>query len=148
MGQEVRNNGLKGSVKIYLFFCSSSLDPAQLKRHNGTHSDLKVVPLPCSGRMDILYLTRAFETGADGAIIVTCRHGECRYLEGNLRASKRAQAVNALLEEAGVGGDRILVIEMGESGIEPVIQRIDDFRARLQAISRREKRDGVLTAAS
>ncbi len=148
MGQEIRNTDLNGAMKIYLFFCSSSLDPAQLKQRNDTHGDLKVVPLPCSGKMDILYLTRAFENGADGAIIVTCKHGECRYLEGNLRARKRAQAVNALLEETGIGGDRVLVIEMGEGGIEPVIQKIDDFRARLQAITRREKRGSILTAAS
>jgi len=39
-------------------------------------------------------LIKAFETGADGVAIVTCPKNECRHFEGNLRAHKRAEAVN------------------------------------------------------
>ncbi len=149
MKQEIRRTGVTDrSFKIYLFCCSSSFDPVKLTQRNGEHDDMKVVPLPCSGKMDILYLTRAFETGADGVVVVTCKHGECRYLEGNLRARKRAEAVNALLEETGIGIDRVTLIEMDEGGIENVIRRVDDFRARLRAMSRQEKTGVLLSPAS
>ncbi|MFC2046651.1 hydrogenase iron-sulfur subunit [Chloroflexota bacterium] len=96
--------------------------------------ELKTIPLPCSGKVDILYLTKAFETGADGVAIVTCKQGECRYLEGNLRARKRAEAVNALLEEIGLGKERMVIIQVNDGGIEQIISEIEDFRTKINAL--------------
>ncbi len=122
------------SLKIYLFYCSSSFDPAELMRDYREHaSELQAIPLPCSGKVDILYLTKAFETGADGVAVVTCQPGECRYLEGNLRARKRAEAVDALLEEIGLGKGRTVVIQMKDGGIEQVVREVADFCARIKA---------------
>ena len=126
-------------MKIYLFCCSSSFDPDELLQKCSEQGDeLKVIPLPCSGKVDILYLTKSFETGADGVAVVTCRHGECRYLEGNLRAWKRVEAVDALLEEIGLGKGRIVAIQMNDGGIEQVVREIEDFRVRIKALSGRE----------
>ncbi len=112
----------KGAVKIYLFCCSSSFDPDELMACNEYKDELKIIPLPCSGKIDILYLTKAFETGADGAAVVTCKPGECRYLEGNLRARKRVDVIEKLLEEIGLGNGRAVVIEMDDNGIKNVIK--------------------------
>lgn len=51
---------------------------------------IKTISLPCSGKIDIPYLVKAFETGADSAVIVTCKKGECKHLEGNLRGQKKS----------------------------------------------------------
>jgi len=124
-------------LKIYLFYCSSNLDPAELLRgYSGHENEIKAIPLPCTGKIDILYLTKAFETGADGVAIVMCQQGECRYLEGNLRARKRAEAVDALLEETGLGKGRMAIIQMSDGGIEQVIREVDDFRNRIKASPR------------
>jgi len=128
----------KDSVKIDLFCCSSSIDPAELSHgNNGQGEELKVIPLPCSGKIDILYLTKAFETGADGVAVVTCKRGDCRYLEGNLRAQRRVEAVDALLEEIGLGKGRMVMIQMGEGGVEQVKREVEDFRSRIKASPRR-----------
>ena len=69
---------------------------------------LMMLGLPCSGKMTIPYLLKAFEKGADGVVICACPEAECKQLEGNLRASKRAEAVDALIEEIGLGqGPRV-----------------------------------------
>jgi F420-non-reducing hydrogenase iron-sulfur subunit len=121
------------SLKIYLFYCSSSFDPLELVRGYSKHIDeLRAIPLPCSGKLDILYLTKAFETGADGVAVVTCKQGECRYLEGNLRARKRVEAVDALLEEIGLGKGRLVIIQMGDGGIEQAIREVDNFRVKIK----------------
>lgn len=96
--------------------------------------ELKVIPLPCSGKIDIPYLTKAFETGADGVAVVICQQGECRFLEGNLRARKRAEAVDALLEETGLGKGRIAVIQIKDGGMEQVMREIDDFRVKVETL--------------
>ena len=123
------------TLKIYLFCCSSSLDPMELVRGCSEQGDeLKIIPLPCSGKVDILYLMKAFETGADGVAIVACKQGECRYLEGNLRARKRAEAVEALLEELGLSKGHMVIIQMNDGGIEQVIHEVDHFRAKIKAL--------------
>ena len=96
--------------------------------------ELRAIPLPCSGKIDILYLIKAFETGADGVAIVACKQGECRYLEGNLRALKRAEAVDTLLEEIGLGKGHMVIIQVNDGGIEQIIHEVDDFRARIKAL--------------
>ena len=127
------------SLKIDLFCCSTSFDPDELARGYSRREDrLKVIPLPCSGKVDILYLTKAFETGADGVAVVTCKEGECQYLEGNLRARKRVEAVDALLEETGLGKGRMVIIQMGAGGVKQVLKEVEAFRSGIQAAPRKE----------
>lgn len=95
---------------------------------------LKTIAMPCSGKIDIPYLIKAFETGADGAVIVTCKRNECQHLEGNLRAEKRAQAVQSLLEEIGMCKDQIEVIMLDEKGMERVVEKIGKFNDRIKKI--------------
>jgi len=124
-------------LKIYLFCCLSSFNLDEFRAmFPDSVDELKTIPLPCSGKIDILYLTKAFETGADGVAVLTCKQGECRYLEGNLRAKKRVEAVDALLEETGLGKGRTVVIQMDDGGIKKVIRELNDFRSRINALTK------------
>lgn len=124
-------------LKIYLFCCLSRFDLDELKGTcDGDGDEFKAIPLPCSGKIDILYLTKAFETGADGVAVVMCPEGECRYLEGNLRARKRVEVVDALLDESGLGKGRAVVIQMDNGGMEKAIQQLSDFRSRIRTLAR------------
>ena len=121
--------------KIYLFHCATSYDQEELlKSYSPQAVDIKVVSLPCSGKLDILYLTKAFDTGADGAAILICREGECRYMEGNMRARKRVQAVDELLQEAGLGKGRTKIIQMDNSGITGAIHELEDFLLQIKTM--------------
>jgi len=119
------------TLQIYLFCCLSNFDPVELGEMGG---EFKTIPLPCSGKADILYLTKAFETGADGVAVLMCPEGECRYLEGNLRARKRVQAVDALLDEAGLGRGRAVVVQLDDGGTMEAVRALRDFRDRLRAL--------------
>lgn len=121
--------------KIYLFYCATSCDQEELMRsYSRQTGEIKAIPLPCSGKLDILYLTKAFETGADGAVIMMCKEGECRYMEGNLRSRKRAQAVDELMQEAGLGKGRIRVIQIDDEGMAGAVRRLEDFRLQLKTM--------------
>ena len=126
-------------MRIYLFCCSSSLDPAELLQSYVHKDELKTIPLSCSGKIDILYLTKAFESGADGVVIVTCMQGECRYLEGNLRAKKRAEAIDALLDETGLGKGRIAIIQINDGGIKQVVHEMENFSNRIKALPKKSQ---------
>lgn len=120
-------------MKIYLFYCSNSLTGDELLQCSNELQDyqLKTISLPCSGKIDIPYLIKAFETGADGTIIITCELDQCRHFEGNMRAEKRAEAVDSLLEEIGVGTGRITVIHVKEGRIEETVDEIKKFCVRI-----------------
>ena len=62
-------------------------------------TNIKIIQVPCSGRVDILHLLRAIEDGADGVYVAGCIEGECHFMTGNLKARKRVQYVQRLLEE-------------------------------------------------
>jgi len=123
-------------LKVYLFYCSNSSDGTRLteccsKVGVGT---LRTIGLPCSGKVNLPYLVKAFETGADAVVLVTCRQEECRSLEGNLRARRRADAVDSLLEEIGLGKGRIVVV--------PAADNVDEVCSQLEALCSRMAQDG------
>jgi F420-non-reducing hydrogenase iron-sulfur subunit len=128
-------------LKLYILGCSNSFDLYELR--NGLAGkggdELKFISVPCSGKVNLLYLLKLFETGADGVMLLTCKEGECRYLEGNLRAGKRAYAVSMLLEEAGLGGGRIEVIRRGDEDTGQIIDRVRDFSCRIKKLLEQNK---------
>jgi coenzyme F420-reducing hydrogenase delta subunit len=128
------------TATIYVFYCVTGYDQTQLMRNfNMSGNEMKLVPLPCSGKLDILYLVKAFETGADGAAVMMCKEGECRYLEGNMRARKRAEAVEGLLKETGIGEGRVAVIQMDDSGIGTTMRKLEDFCLRIASLPQRNQ---------
>lgn len=128
------------SLEIYVFCCTNSYDQTQLLRNFSPQgNEMKVITLPCSGKLDILYLVKAFETGADGVAVMMCKEGECRYLEGNMRARKRAEAVEELLKETGLGEGRVTVIQMDDGGIERALRKLEDFRLKIAALAKSDQ---------
>jgi F420-non-reducing hydrogenase iron-sulfur subunit len=123
-------------VKIDVFYCITGYDQAQLARNfSPGENKVNIISLPCSGKLDILYLVKAFETGADGVAVMICKEGECRYLEGNMRAKKRVEAVEGLLEEVGFGKGRATVIQLDDSGIERAMKKLDEFCLKIVALA-------------
>jgi F420-non-reducing hydrogenase iron-sulfur subunit len=74
--------------------------------------NIRIVRLPCTGKVDIRVLLEAFEKGADGAYVAGCMEGDCHFLTGNLRAKKRVALAKRILEDAGIGGDRLEMYNM------------------------------------
>jgi coenzyme F420-reducing hydrogenase delta subunit len=137
-------------LKIYVFYCSEGLKPDHLVGHLGKLDgiNVQVIGLPCAGKIDIPYLVKAFETGAVGVAIVYCKQSECRHLEGSLRAQKRAEAVESLLEEIGMGKGRMAVIELEKDGIEKALAEIRGFFDRVKKLPQPQSGSTSLTAGS
>jgi len=68
--------------------------------------NIRIIRVPCTGKVDVLHLLHAFEKGADGVYVVGCLEGDCRFNTGNLRARRRVQEVQKILDAVGVGGER------------------------------------------
>jgi len=68
---------------------------------------IKLVKLPCTGKTDVRYLLEAFEQGADGVCVVGCPIGNCHHVSGNVRGLARVKYTKKLLDEIGLGGERL-----------------------------------------
>jgi len=60
----------------------------------------------CSGMVHPNMVIDALNNGADGVLMCGCHPGDCHYQEGNLRAEKRAEAIELLLEDFGLEPER------------------------------------------
>ncbi len=69
--------------------------------------NVKLIRLPCTGKTDVGYILRAFEMGADGVYVVGCPIGNCHHVRGNERGQARVERAKKLLDEIGLGGERL-----------------------------------------
>ncbi len=60
-------------------------------------------------------MMEAFQKGADGVYVAGCLEGECHFIRGNLRASKRVEYTKKLLDEIGVEGERLEMYNIAAS---------------------------------
>jgi coenzyme F420-reducing hydrogenase delta subunit len=96
--------------KITLFHCINAFNEgASLPLTGADDFEMKIVKLPCSSMVKDVFLLRAFEAGSDGVLVMVCPEGQCRYLEGNIRAKKRVEWVQNLLDEIGLNGKRLSI---------------------------------------
>jgi coenzyme F420-reducing hydrogenase delta subunit len=127
------------SIRISLFYCSNSLQEEELFILNSKIKNIKInsISLPCSGKVNIPYLLKAIETGADGVLLVSCKLGNCRYLQGNYRAQKRIEYVDDLLCETGFSRGHAMFISLDKANkIDTILSAIDKmietFKIELQ----------------
>jgi len=73
-------------------------------------SNVKIVRVPCSGKVDVKHLLRALQNGADGVYVAGCLEGDCHFKNGNAKAARRVAYAKKLLDEIGIGGDRVEMI--------------------------------------
>jgi coenzyme F420-reducing hydrogenase delta subunit len=78
-------------------------------------ANVKFVRLPCTGKTDIRYLLEAFEQGADGVYEVACPIGNCHHVRGNERGLARLKRARKILDEIGLGSERLDMFFMSGS---------------------------------
>ncbi len=80
-------------------------------------ANVRLVKLPCMGKLDVLYILDAFENGADAVFVAGCLDGNCHHVEGPPRAKRRLVLANKILDELGIGSERLGMYQMsgGES---------------------------------
>ena len=69
-------------------------------------ANIRIIRVPCTGKVDVLHILHSFERGADGVYVVGCLEGDCHFNSGNLRARKRVEQAQNILEAIGIGGQR------------------------------------------
>ena len=121
--------------RITMFHCINAINGTEatsFEQRNGF--DLKTVKLPCSSMVKDVYLLRAFEAGADAAIVLVCPEGQCRHIEGNLRARKRVARLKGLLDEIGLGGRRLQIYNTAPEDKEAAGKILQNTLSELESL--------------
>jgi F420-non-reducing hydrogenase iron-sulfur subunit len=118
--------------KITVFHCFNALrDTAFLGRGD---YEIQGVKMPCSSMTREVFLLRAFEAGADAVAVIVCPAGACRYGEGNIRAAKRVKRMKKLLDDIGIGGERLNIYNIAhgdEQAAAGIVHSIEADLAKL-----------------
>jgi len=69
-------------------------------------SNIRIIRVMCSGMVHPSLIIEALSKGADGVLMLGCHIGDCHYLEGNLKAQARKDAIELLLDDMGIERDR------------------------------------------
>jgi F420-non-reducing hydrogenase iron-sulfur subunit len=116
------------TVAVTAFICANCARPGQTPDSAGrlrpTVPDfvwpfhVRQVLVPCSGRLQPEHVLKAFESGADLVFTVSCEKDNCQYLQGSERWARRADYVRTILDEVGLGGERLMVFYLAGSAAE------------------------------
>ena len=99
--------------KITLFHCINTfVEKVYQPPFSRDDFKIKMVKMACSSMVKDVFLLRAFEAGADAVVVLVCPEGQCRYVEGNIRARKRIEWVKKLLDEIEFDGRRLSIFNI------------------------------------
>lgn len=121
---------MKPEIVVYCCANSTAVPDDAEKLIPEDRATLKISRLPCSGRTDVLYILRAIEHGAAMALVVGCPEGQCQFLEGNLRAGMRVRYANRLLAEAGLGSERVRMVNVDPNDEEAFAAALRETAAK------------------
>jgi coenzyme F420-reducing hydrogenase delta subunit len=97
-------------------------------------ANVKFVRMPCTGKTDVRYLLEAFEQGADGVYVVACPIGNCHHVRGNERGLARLKRAKKILDEIGLGGDRLDMFFMSGSQAHTFTQAVQTMTDRIRQL--------------
>jgi coenzyme F420-reducing hydrogenase delta subunit len=79
---------------------------------------VREVLVPCTGRLQPEHVLKAFESGADVVCTLACQEDNCHYLEGSKRCARRVDYIRSILEEIGLGGERLMFFSLPGTAAE------------------------------
>ena len=97
-------------------------------------ANVKFVRMPCTGKTDIRYLLEAFEQGADGVYVVACPIGNCHHVRGNERGLARLQRTQKILDDIGLGSERLDIFFMSGSQAQTFASAVDQMTDRIREL--------------
>ena len=97
-------------------------------------NNVRVLRLPCTGKIEVNYILSAFEHGVDGVIVAGCLEGGCHFLEGNLRARRRVERAQQLLEEIGIEPQRLEMFNLSSAEGARFAEIVTEMSGRLEQL--------------
>ncbi len=108
-------------------FCAYAAADLAGARRMQYPANVRIVHVPCTGEVEVEHLLAAFERGSDGVLVAGCLERGCHFVEGNLRAKRRVEAVRQTLDEIGLGRERLRMVNLSASEAPTFVARIREM---------------------
>jgi len=108
-------------------FCAYAAADLAGARRMQYPANVRIVHVPCTGKIEVGHLLAALERGIDGILVAGCLEGGCHFVEGNLRAKRRLEAVRQTLDEIGLGRERLRMVNLSASEAPTFVARIREM---------------------
>jgi coenzyme F420-reducing hydrogenase delta subunit len=108
-------------------FCAYAAADLAGSRRMQYPSNVRVMHVPCTGKIEMENILSAFEKGIDGVLIAGCLEGGCHFLEGNLRAKKRSEYLREMLDQIGVGRERLRMVNLSAAMAPTFVERVKEI---------------------
>ena len=115
-------------------FCAYAAADLAGSRRMQYPANVRIVHVPCTGKLEMEQILSAFEHGVDGVLIAGCLEGGCHFLEGNLRARKRSDHLRQVLDEIGVGAERLRMVNLSAAMAPTFVQRVNEIVATVKKL--------------
>jgi F420-non-reducing hydrogenase iron-sulfur subunit len=89
--------------------------------------NVRIIRTPCTGRLEVEYYMKALENGADGVLVAGCLEGGCHFIDGNLYAKKRVNAIRGLMEECGIEKERLRMVNISAAMAPNLVAIINEM---------------------
>lgn len=96
--------------------------------------NVHVVEFPCLSRVQSDLVLAAFESGADGVLLIGCEEGNCHHQGGNMRTIQRLAAIKSLLDNTGIGANRLALWQGGLGQPTAFAERLHTFVTEIAAM--------------
>jgi F420-non-reducing hydrogenase iron-sulfur subunit len=120
----------ENECKLIVFCCNfcayAAADLAGARRMQYP-TNVRIIHTPCTGKLEMDTILAAFERGIDGILVAGCLEGGCHYLEGNLRAKRRIEAMRGLLDEIGLGRERLRMVNLSAAMAPTFVERVKEM---------------------
>jgi F420-non-reducing hydrogenase iron-sulfur subunit len=86
----------------------------------------------CTGRIDPEFVLKAFQSGADGVLILGCHPGDCHYKEGNFKTLRRYYLLKRVLSQLGIGEERVRLDWVSASESDKFVRTVNEMSETLK----------------
>jgi F420-non-reducing hydrogenase iron-sulfur subunit len=96
--------------------------------------NVHIIRAMCTGMIHPNIVMDALTWGADGVLICGCHPGDCHYIEGNLKAESRAEAIRLMLDDFGIEQERFRLEWVSASEGPKFAQIVNEMVNQLKAL--------------
>jgi F420-non-reducing hydrogenase iron-sulfur subunit len=94
----------------------------------------RIIRVQCTGMIHPNLVIEALTSGADGVLVCGCHPGDCHYLEGNLRAKARAEAIELMLQDFGIEPERFRLEWVSASEAQRFAQVVSEMVEQVRKV--------------
>lgn len=115
-------------------YCACSAAALAGARRMQYAAGVRIIQTPCTGKIEMEHILAAFENGTDAVLVVGCLEGGCHYHDGNQRARNRIDRLRALLDELGLGSERLRMVNLSDAMAAEFVQAVNAMDAAVRNI--------------